>query len=168
MYSAAGFVGGASLCFYQQKIHGDSLLLALLESLFIDSKMPWDISIIAALQILTWILPSWEQIMKAKMLWFEGCYLLTYALKTSLLTITFMTLAFSSVLIELTLGIKYVNSLYLTVSSTTYICDLLFLRQANTFLQSEGMNPYLTSHSICLISFIQTRLLTPLGQSFAK
>lgn len=119
MYSAAGIVGGASLCFYQQKIHGNSLLLALTESLFIGSKMPWDIWTFAALQILTWILPSWEKIMKVKTLCFEGCYLSTYALKISLLTITFMTSAFSCVLIELILSITCVSSLYLMISSTT-------------------------------------------------
>lgn len=61
------------------------------------------------------------------MLCFEGCYLLTCALKISVLTIIFMTLAFSSNLIELILGIPFVKSLYLTISSTTFICGLLFL-----------------------------------------
>lgn len=125
--SAAGFFGGASLCSYQQTIHCNSLLLTLLEFLFIASKMPWDIWIIAALQIVTGILPSWEKIMKVKMLFFEGCYLLICALKISVLTIIFMTLAFSSDLIELILRIPFVNSLYLTISSTTYVCGLLFL-----------------------------------------
>lgn len=61
------------------------------------------------------------------MLCFEGCYLLTCALKISALTIIFMTSAFSSNLIELILGIPFVKSLYLTISSTTFICGLLFL-----------------------------------------
>jgi len=38
-----------------------------------------------------------------------------------------MTLAFSSDLLELILSIPFVNSLYLTISSTTYMCALLFL-----------------------------------------
>lgn len=115
------------VCALISRLHWKSLLLALLEFPFTTSNMPWDIWTIVVIWIIAQILQCWEKIMRMKIFCFEGCYLLTSVLKIVVLTVVFMTLAFSSDLIELILGTQFVNRQSVSQNLfcySTVICSL--------------------------------------------
>lgn len=99
--------------------------------------MPWDIWTIVVIWIIAQILQCWEKIMRMKIFCFEGCYLLTSVLKIVVLTVVFMTLAFSSVLIELILGTQFVNRQSVSQNLFCYSTVICSLSQEHTFLQCK-------------------------------